>query len=225
LVRGEPQRAPPGRLPASAIPDRAAAPGREGPVADGDLEGARASSEHCRNNSGDCRCGPPRADQADWPGLKAQFLRALAAPAMTARPRAERLRSPPSLRRYIGDTEASGEHPPTMGMRDLTRRPSADPAPTPWVRLPGRADPRPPRPAPRVLAPARIAPRRPPAALDPRRVPGLELANSQAGRTRARPCHLRAIPHGRSRFLTVHHGHSGHVALRRFSIGKGRHEW
>jgi transposase, IS5 family len=38
---------------------------------------------------------------------------------MTARPRAERLRSPPSLRRYIGDTEASGEHPADQELADL----------------------------------------------------------------------------------------------------------
>jgi hypothetical protein len=56
-------------------------------------------------------------------------------------------------------------------------------------------------------------------------VPGLKLASSRAGGTHARPCHLRAIPDGRSRLLAVNHGHSDHVDLRRFSIGKGRHEW
>jgi hypothetical protein len=43
--------------------------------------------------------------------------------------------------------------------------------------------------------------------------------------THARPCHLRAIQDERSRFLTVNHGHSGHVDPGCFSIGKGRHEW
>jgi hypothetical protein len=49
-------------------------------------------------------------------------------------------------------------------------------------------------------------------------------ACQQPGR-RGRPCHLRAIRDGRSWFLTVTHGHSGHVDLRRLSIGEGRHEW
>jgi hypothetical protein len=82
-----------------------------------------------------------------------------------------------------------------------------------------------PTPRQECLLAARIASRRPVAALDPGRVPGLELASSRAGGTHARPCHLRAIPDACSRFLTVNHGHSGHVGLRRFSIGKGRHEW
>jgi len=53
----------------------------------------------------------------------------------------------------------------------------------------------------------------------------LTLEANSAGRGPLLPCHLRAIPDGRSRFLTVNHGQSGHLHLHRFSMGEVRHEW